>query len=63
MNDATGTLMSCAYKNVDCHVGLIVGKNSFLKVFLIEKKYCLWFCVGIPHGLSLCFFLPDLLVR
>lgn len=26
LNDTTGTLMSCAYKNPNCRIGLIVGK-------------------------------------
>jgi hypothetical protein len=25
LNDTTGTLMSCAWKNSDCRIGLIVG--------------------------------------
>lgn len=28
LNDTTGTLMSCAYKNKECRVGVIVGKHD-----------------------------------
>lgn len=27
LNDSTGTLMSCAHRNHDCKIGVIVGKN------------------------------------
>lgn len=29
LNDSTGTLMSCAHKNHDCKIGIIVGKTFF----------------------------------
>lgn len=32
LNDSTGTLMSCAHKNHDCKIGVIIGKEN------IEKK-------------------------
>lgn len=28
LNDTTGTLMSCAWKNPNCRVGVIVGKKN-----------------------------------
>jgi hexokinase len=27
LNDSTGTLMSCAHKNLDCKIGVIIGKD------------------------------------
>lgn len=27
LNDSTGTLMSCAHKNLDCKIGVIIGKE------------------------------------
>ena len=39
LNDTTGTLMSCAWKNKNCRIGLIVGKQiQFLKTLLINNK-------------------------
>lgn len=35
LNDSTGTLMSCAHKNHDCKIGIIVGKT---KIFLRNSK-------------------------
>lgn len=36
LNDSTGTLMSCAHRNHDCKVGVIVGKDlsSFILTML-----------------------------
>lgn len=28
LNDSTGTLMSCAHKNHDCKIGVIIGKDK-----------------------------------
>lgn len=28
LNDSTGTLMSCAHKNLDCRIGVIIGKEN-----------------------------------
>lgn len=28
LNDATGTLMSCAHKNFNCRLGVIIGKEK-----------------------------------
>lgn len=28
LNDSTGTLMSCAHKNHDCKIGVIIGKEE-----------------------------------
>lgn len=39
LNDSTGTLMSCAHKNHDCKIGIIVGK-TFLRN---QKKKSLTF--------------------
>lgn len=30
LNDATGTLMSCAHKNPDCRVGVIIGELTMI---------------------------------
>jgi hexokinase len=27
LNDSTGTLMSCAHKNLNCRIGVIIGKK------------------------------------
>ena len=29
LNDSTGTLMSCAHKNLDCRIGVIIGKKKY----------------------------------
>lgn len=50
VNDTTGTLMSCAHKNRECRVGLIVGKilltlvyKTFIKnfsgLFFLKAKF------------------------
>lgn len=28
LNDSTGTLMSCAHKNRNCKIGIIIGKRK-----------------------------------
>lgn len=35
LNDTTGTLMSCAWKNHNCKIGLIVGMLKDSKWFLV----------------------------
>lgn len=38
LNDTTGTLMSCAWKNKNCRIGLILGKEIIFhfKIFYVE---------------------------
>lgn len=45
LNDSTGTLMSCAHKNRNCKIGIIIGKrkshtkqNSKKKLFYINWR-------------------------
>lgn len=38
LNDTTGTLMSCAWKNHNCKIGLIVGRLLLLIHTLNEVK-------------------------
>lgn len=38
LNDTTGTLMACAYKNVNCRIGLIVGTGC--NACYVEKLSC-----------------------
>lgn len=43
LNDSTGTLMSCAHKNLNCRIGVIIGKNNTNPVFIVDKtKKNLW---------------------
>lgn len=37
LNDTTGTLMSCAWKNQNCRIGLIVGTYTIFSFF--TKKF------------------------
>lgn len=37
LNDSTGTLMSCAHKNLDCRIGVIIGKEEVELNFLSMK--------------------------
>lgn len=39
VNDTTGTLMSCAHKNRECRVGLIVGESRVI-LFIFKTLYC-----------------------
>lgn len=36
LNDTTGTLMSCAWKNHNCKIGLIVGMFFFINIVSIS---------------------------
>lgn len=37
LNDTTGTMVSCAHRNKECRVGLIVGSYSLAVLFSITK--------------------------
>lgn len=41
LNDSTGTLMSCAHKNHDCKIGIIIGKRVKTKI----KKQSILCCL------------------
>jgi hypothetical protein len=41
LNDSTGTLMSCAHKNLNCRIGVIIGKekkNETLNIVIVYSK-------------------------
>lgn len=44
VNDTVGTMMTCAYEEPTCQVGLIAGQFSFYRLLF----FCLRFAV--PHG-------------
>ena len=63
LNDSTGTLMSCAHKNLDCRIGVIIGKKKyFLDAILYPPQISffrglsvngfLHFCVRCYHHLT-----------
>lgn len=46
LNDATGTLMSCAHKEPTCRIGIIIGEltmisalYTWLKAWLLQPKW------------------------
>ena len=39
LNDTTGTLMACAWKNPSCRIGLIIGNWTFIHYFLDRKNH------------------------
>lgn len=51
LNDTTGTLMSCAYQNKQCRIGVIVGEFFIIFIFIIIIS------------LILCFFIAQELVQ
>lgn len=60
VNDTTGTLMSCAHKNRECRVGLIVGK---VLLTLVYKTFFFLNFSGLFFFLMLNFYLFTFLKR
>ena len=43
LNDSTGTLMSCAHKNLNCKIGVIIGKLKNMNGNFCRKKLSQFF--------------------
>lgn len=41
LNDATGTLMSCAHKEPDCSIGVIIGELTMVWALFSVKAWLL----------------------
>lgn len=39
LNDSTGTLMSCAHKNLSTKIGVIIGKRRGKKFYKLLLKF------------------------
>lgn len=42
LNDATGTLMSCAHKEPNCRVGVIIGELTMISALFSDVRHDLW---------------------
>lgn len=56
LNDTTGTLMSCAWKNPHCKIGLIVGRCNANTLGLKLKQNCLLKYQPQPYANSGCLY-------